>query len=387
MDGYRALSIFLVIANHSWQEGEVRYGWHSVWGNFLDGGVGVFIFFVISGYLITKLLLNEHDRYGKFSLRRFYYRRFFRIGPPLYAYILFIAITGSLTGLHADKRELFTALTFTRNLDFHSHEFMFGHFWSLCIEEQFYLLWPIALLLALRWSGRAGATRLAVLLLVIAPVFRLATFPLVHDQPFRARIDGLLPGHMDALMFGCWACLAEGSAKFENLYQRVNNFAWLPPLWFFGISAILRVMFGNKYTLSMGYTLDGLCLVFMLLWSIRNSQTKLGRLLNWRPIAHIGVISYSVYIWQTYFLHPQNPIPLARFPWNLICILGIAELSWQTVERLSRLMRDRGERKWKWISGHQHCGQGIGASLAVSSMTQIEIDRGSSEIVRGFGSD
>jgi peptidoglycan/LPS O-acetylase OafA/YrhL len=346
LDGYRAISIFLVIANHLWQEGEVRYGWHSVLGGFLDGGLGVFIFFVISGYLITKLLLTEHDRRGSFSLSRFYYRRFFRIIPPLYCYILFVFLTAPLSGLHVDLREVLTALTFTRNLVPYSHEFMFEHFWSLCIEEQFYLLWPIALLLTLRWRGRGGAVHLAVALIIIAPIFRLSTYPLIHDRVFRAFVNGLLPGHIDALMFGCWGAVAEGTATFESLYRRMSSFAWLLPLWLFGGSLALNIKFGNWYRLSIGDTLDGLAVIFMLLWSIRNSRSFAGRVLNWRPIIHIGLISYSIYIWQTYFLHPENPTVFGRLPWNLICIWAAAELSWQTVERLSRVVRERRERSW-----------------------------------------
>lgn len=343
LDGFRAISIAVVILGHLLNGRRNRFELHAFGWNFLDGGLGVFIFFVISGYLITTLLLREYDKNGSISLKRFYFRRFFRIVPPLYAYILFVVLIGPLAGLRAEPKEVLVALTFTRNLDFHAHQFMFEHFWSLCIEEQFYLLWPLALLLALHWKGRKGATRLAIALIILAPIFRVATYPLIHSQPFRHFIDGLLPGHMDALMFGCWASLAEKTPKFELLYKRVTRFVWFLPIWFFGVSEYLTIRIGNEYSLSIGQTLDGIAVVFMILWATRNADSIAGRILNWRPVVHIGVISYSIYIWQTWFLHPANHTVVAQLPWNLLCILAAAEFSWHVIERASRWMRDRWE--------------------------------------------
>ena len=370
----------MVIAGHMWNAGEARYGWHATWGGFLDGARGVFIFFVISGYLITKLLLREYDRRGTYSLGRFYYRRFFRIVPPLYLYIFFVVVTVPLSGLHVQPVEVLTASTFTRNLVFPTHRFLAGpfgyghfvfeHFWSLCIEEQFYLCWPLMLLFVLRRSGRSGATRLAVILILAAPIYRLATYPLIHDLEVRHFADGLLLGHMDALMFGCIAALAEGLTALESAYLIARRFAWLAPIWFFGISAALTVAFGNRYQLSIGDTLDGVAVLTMMLWAIRNSASLMGRVLNWRPVVHIGVISYSIYIWQTYFLHHDNPTIFGRFPWNLICILGAAELSWQTIERLSRFARDWGERCW---AGRARSGMTVDDSLARPRAVPVSI--------------
>jgi peptidoglycan/LPS O-acetylase OafA/YrhL len=249
--------------------------------------------------------------------------------------------------------------------------FMFQHFWSLCIEEQFYLCWPLALLVVLQRSGRSGTIRLAITLILAAPIYRVAMYPLVHDHLARTFFYYLLPGQMDALMFGCLAALAEGLTAFEGAYLFVSKFAWLAPIWFFGISAALTIVFGTRYRLSIGETLDGVAVLTMMLWAIRNTTSFIGRVLNWRPVVHIGVISYSVYIWQTYFLHNENLTIFGRFPWNLICILGAAELSWQTVERFSRFVRDWGEHRWAgWadsrrISDGESMGQPPAASRSV----------------------
>jgi peptidoglycan/LPS O-acetylase OafA/YrhL len=343
IDGFRAFSIALVIAGHVLNGLEARGHINPWWRLVGNGSYGVFIFFVISGYLITTLLLQEHEKRSSINLSRFYYRRAFRIIPPLYFYIAFVVVSWRLSGLHASPVELLTALTFTRNLDFHSHQFMFEHFWSLCIEEQFYLLWPVVLFVTLIRKGKAKAGSLALALIFLAPVFRIASFVLINNQLERHFIYMMLPGQMDALMFGCWAALGQGHMRWERIYRRVDKYVWSLPLCFLFISNYLRMQFGPSYALTIGETIDGICVVFTLMWCIRNPTSVAGRLLNWRPIVHIGLISYSIYIWQTWFLHPDNHTWLATLPWSLLLILGIAEFSWQVIERFSRVVRDRWE--------------------------------------------
>jgi len=344
LDGIRALSITDVIGGHLIACLNTRHELIPLLAGRIQGFQGVFIFFVISGYLITTLLLREYDRHATIRFGRFYYRRFFRIVPPLYAYILIAAVViAPCLGMHADLREVFTSLTFTRNLYFHPHQVIFEHFWSLSIEEQFYLLWPLTLLAVLRRKGRAGATRLALWLIVLSPVYRLLTFPLIHVQLVRIFVNWLLPGHLDSLMFGCWAALAEGTPAFEKLYSRITRFVWALPILFFVVSTGLMVRFGNFYYLSVGHTVDGIAVVFSMLWAVRNAHSAVGRFLNWRPIVHIGVISYGLYIWQNAFVNDPNHTISGRFPLNLLIPIAAAEISWRTIERASLHLRDRWE--------------------------------------------
>ena len=148
LDGLRALSVLLVIVLHTLLRNHLYNQIPFVYRLVGNGSLGVFIFFVISGYLITTLLLREREKTGTISLKSFYIRRAFRILPPLYLYILFLAVlgaTGHLPGMN--RRELITALTLTRNYVPHVSLWAMEHFWSLCIEEQFYLLWPTVLVL------------------------------------------------------------------------------------------------------------------------------------------------------------------------------------------------------------------------------------------------
>src|ERR1700722_13578240 len=143
LDGLRAIAISLVFIGHAAAQtaegGHFFFLW--VYANF-----GVQIFFVISGYLITTLLLREHDRTGSISLADFYRRRAYRILPAAYAFILTIFVLQWKT---LTKWDVSSSLLYLLNYD-SGRPWNLGHLWSLSVEEQFYLLWPLTLLLFFR---------------------------------------------------------------------------------------------------------------------------------------------------------------------------------------------------------------------------------------------
>src|SRR5947209_3439497 len=136
LDGLRAISITLVMLSHllKWKHISV-----AVLGAY--GSLGVFIFFVLSGYLITNLLLREYQRTSTISLRDFYLRRAFRIFPAAFVFLVVVIVLyrHQMTWFHVAAAVLYVA-----NMDI-TRPWIFGHLWSLSIEEQFYLLWPFAL--------------------------------------------------------------------------------------------------------------------------------------------------------------------------------------------------------------------------------------------------
>ena len=344
LDGLRAISILFVIVGHCVGGSALLHkmgpGSTLLFHLFGNGFLGVSIFFVLSGFLITTLLLQEHERTERIDLRDFYFRRAFRILPPLYFYIAFVAISSHWTGLSVSTSEIVVALTFTRNLIFHPHVWEFQHFWSLCIEEQFYLLWPLALIFALKRGGKAAAAKMSLILIVLAPMLRVATYFVIHRQTLRIDVQTTLPCRMDALMFGCLAALTIGTPAFERIYDFASKRIWIFPLFVWVPSNLLTWRFENYYSLPIGITLDGISIALFLVWCARNPQSIVGRFLNFKPIAHIGLISYSLYIWQTYFLHESNMTFAGRFPQSILFIFLAAEVSWHTVERWSRSVRD-----------------------------------------------
>ena len=344
LDGLRALSIFLVLALHTIQRFSLTHHVALVWYAIFDGGTGVFIFFVISGYLITSLLLHEHQKRGSISMRGFYLRRAMRILPPLYAYVAVLLLLGWAGRLTINHLDIVSALFFFHNYAPGSM-WSLEHFWSLSIEEQFYFLWPVILLYCLRKPGIAGrltASRIALAVILISPVIRVLSFRL--DIRYLHNGFGF---HMraDALMYGCLFALLQGTPTFERVYALATKIWWVPPVVIF-VSDCIGARFTNYWQLPFGYTICGAAIAFFLLWCTRNPASVVGRILNARPIVHIGVLSYSIYLWQTLFLHHDNKLVfghflrlLTIFPLSWLGILAVAELSFYLVERPSLQLR------------------------------------------------
>ena len=351
LDGLRAFSITLVVLNHLWNAHNTGFWSSRYWVVIANGGLGVHVFFVISGFLITSLLLEEFAKRDDISLRRFYLRRTLRIFPPIYAYLLFLIVTAGITGIHPSATGLASAGLFIWNYSpwtspaaASASDWPMDHTWSLSVEEQFYLLWPLALLFLLRGGGKARAAKAALWIIGATFFFRVGTMA-IRTPYFLHRSSGMLHCCMDGLMFGCYAALASGTLFFERVYRHAVRYWFLLPTTFLIISGILFARYTNYYMESVGASLDGAAIMLFMIWCIRNPGSWAGRMLNLNWVRHVGVLSYSIYIWQTYFLHEKNTLFFAKFPSSLLCIVLLAELSYWAVERPCMGVRGRLERR------------------------------------------
>jgi peptidoglycan/LPS O-acetylase OafA/YrhL len=355
LDGLRALSVLLVIVLHTLLRNTLYKFIPFPLRLLGNGSLGVFIFFVISGYLITTLLLREQDATGDIRLRSFSLRRAFRILPPLYAYVLFLAIlgvTGHLPGMNL--REAISALTLTRNYMHNVSLWAMEHLWSLCIEEQFYILWPTTLVLCLLHrrdaKGRLRATRIALAVLIAEPFLRILCYRYLPAY----RNVGMFHMQADGLMFGALGALQQGHTRFEQIYARATRWPWLPPLLIFVVLNTLTVRFQNYWDLPLGITLNGFLILMWLLWLVRNPHSLQGRMLNQPAVVWVGRLSYSLYLWQTFFTHHLNTEVFGRdawwlnFPGSLLCLLAVAIASYYGIERPARHLRDVCLRRMHW---------------------------------------
>jgi peptidoglycan/LPS O-acetylase OafA/YrhL len=355
LDGLRALSVFLVIVLHTLLRNTLYKSIPFPLRLVGNGALGVFIFFVISGYLITTLLLREQEKTSAISLKSFYLRRAFRILPPLYAYVIFLAVlgtTGRLPGMN--HRELITALTLTRNYSHHVDLWAMEHLWSLCIEEQFYVLWPTTLVLCMLHrkgsDGRRKATRVALAILIAEPFIRIVCFRYLPAY----RNTGMFHMQADGLMFGALGALQQGHARFERIYARATRWPWLLPVLIFIVLGSLTVRFQNYWDLPFGMTLNGFLILMWLLWLVRNPTSLQGRILNQPIVMWIGRLSYSLYIWQTFFTHHLDVEVFGRngwwdtFPTSWLCILAVAAFSYYCIERPALRLRDVCLRRMRW---------------------------------------
>lgn len=338
LDGLRACSVAVVIVAHSLVYFLVRKPAGFVAPLSLVGGSGVDVFFVISGFLITHLLLRELEAKGSISLKNFYFRRFFRIFPPFYAYLLVLAIL-SACGLAAlDKRSFVTAALYLGNYLSNGSTLLLQHTWSLSLEEQFYLIWPPCLVLL----GKRRSTIVAMAVIVTAPLVRFACYVLLPSM--RGREGLTLHTRLDTLMFGCAMALLWKADLFNRVVDRLRS----PALTALSVLYILvgapysAQFLGAKFAWSIGYSLNAFCISVVLLNVVRHPESTFGKFLNLPWMRHLGVISYSLYLWQQMFTVSGTWLPVL----NIVPIVACAELSYWLIERPSFRLRDRLELRF-----------------------------------------
>lgn len=314
LDGLRAVAILSVIVHHCLH---VPLLW-----------VGVDIFFVLSGFLITGILLRRKDtRTGYFS--GFYFRRIFRIQPP---YIVAVVLYGLLFTWIFFRPWPYYAF-FGMNIHPILYNFPLGlPVWSLAVEEQFYLLWPAAvLLLSERWLFRV-----ALAVVILDPFLRALCTPLFRNN---GGIYMLTPFRADLLCAGaCLAILwAHRSANFERICKQR---AWIGTLFGFAMLAavasfpIFRPSANTRWSNSFDYSFSLIGSIALLAWALAG-RGYLYRLLMLKPMRYIGQISYTMYL-----VHQIVQLRLVRymperyaFVPTLLITIAFASLSWFFMER------------------------------------------------------
>ncbi len=334
LDGLRTFAVFTVIGCHLLQ----RFSSGMAMAPQIDG---VEIFFVLSGFLITLLLLKEQGKTGEINLFSFYKRRVLRIVPPFYVYLVFVAVFCAFTAQAMPWRQLGSAALFLSNMDPKGGSPFTDHLWSLALEEQFYLAWPLLLVLLLRSGGRRRAAQAALLLIVLSPVARIifTVLPmgaLSHHQAM------LLPARMDSLFSGCLFALLIGNRRFERVYTSLSPYWWTAPLFLIVLSPLLRLVLGNSYTFTIGYTVESLAIAYFMLWATRQPSTLTGRVLNWKPFVSLSLASYSIYLYQGGLIHLNNGITWANSLWRILLIVCVAAtLAYYLVEQPIARLRNK----------------------------------------------
>lgn len=315
LDGLRALSIALVCIGHL---AGTRGFPIRVIPRVDLGAFGVRVFLVISGFLITSILLGEMDRTGTIALRRFYLRRSIRLFPAAYMVIVATAVLALARLTMLNRWDLVFASTYTMNY-YNGRGWPLGHLWSLAVEEQFYLLWP----LALRTLGAQRGTSLLIALLWTAPLCRLAS-------PYTGSAFNFLVWS-DALATGCLLALLRDQLAADARYSRLlasRRFFLVP------VAALLANLIpSTKLSWLFGETIMNLCIAISIDWAIRNAKnTATGRFLNLPAVSLLGVLSYSLYLCQQFFLNRNSRQIWCVFPLNIALALAAGIASYLLIE-------------------------------------------------------
>lgn len=330
LDGWRTIAIVAVLLDHA------TGGFHrqASWYPFLRTGPnGVSLFFAISGFLICSRLLEEEQLFGHISLKGFYIRRACRILPAAFAYLLVLALLALIGLVIVTPLEWWSCILFFRNYlpPVWICEGWGGytvHYWSLAVEEHFYLLWPALL----AFSGRVRARYLAGGLAVSVAVWRWWEF---QHQWLNRWLPGLLfptrtDVRLDGLLMGCLAALVLIEPRWR---------AWLEHrfdagmLWACAVGYVLFQVVLRKHTYSIW---ESTLLAALVVGTVLRPTGTVGRLLENPAMKWVGRLSYSLYLWQQLFLIPGAGYPLSvlqRFPLNLGMVFLMAVLSYELVER------------------------------------------------------
>jgi peptidoglycan/LPS O-acetylase OafA/YrhL len=337
LDGLRAVSIGLVLVQHI--SGTAGFPIRNLGSLMVLGDIGylgVRTFFIISGFLITTLLLKEHEKTGTISLGDFYIRRAFRIFPAMYVFVLVMLVAGAMGAIRLQDGDALHALTYTMNYHY-LRSWELGHLWSLSVEEQFYLLWPALLLLAgPRWIGHVAAG-----MILLAPVMRVLAW---YFAPSRDDvIMEAYPCVMDAIAAG--SLLAVTRRWFDGVawYQRFLR----SPL-FLAVPvavALLNPARWVAFDYTLGITLQVVGITLMVDRVTRVSGDPVYWLLNSRAMVWAGTLSYSLYLWQEPFLNPKGKSDLNAFPVNLLLALACAVASYFLVEKPFFSLREAWNRR------------------------------------------
>ncbi len=333
-DGLRAFSIMLVLLTHLDLYNRLpknEFIQTRFWP-LISGEAGVMIFFVISGFLITSLLLHEKKLSGTIKIRHFFIRRFIRLLPALI--VFYVMIIGSILFdfLVMPIEGLFYAFFYVYNFipnQFYTYEL--GHLWSLSLEEQFYFTWPFIV----SFFSKTAYYLVLIGIILSASIFAYFTFEsnpnFENYKPLRFFIPAVSP-----ILIGCLGAIINHFYlnKMQQLFK--NN------VLFRSLSGILMALiffsfplFSPEVLFPINQLFQSLGVVILLLWIFHHQTSIFVSFLENSPIKYIGTISYGLYVFQGFFLRTGGggEAWIHHTPWNILLTLVFAIASYELIER------------------------------------------------------
>ena len=333
LDGLRAVSVVMVFISHLTIFGTASRNVVEI--GTISGATGVSVFFVLSGYLITRLLLKEEEQKGAISLKKFYARRFLRIFPAAYAFLALVLVMSQAGFFSIPLHSYLASLLYIRNYVGSGHET--AHLWSLAIEEQFYLLWPACLALL------APKDRVRGVICLIAAVWVWRCYVVLFGLASVGQLYIRTDLRIDTILVGCLLALVEQSGRLGRVQS-----LWMRGTWFLPATLLVLVSWlilaGRSFLAKTVETGVAAVLIgAIVIWFVSCSESVAGRWLQTPFVLWVGRLSYSLYLWQQVFMGPATPetAVIRTFPLNILLTFAAAAVSYYLVERPMLLLKDR----------------------------------------------
>lgn len=350
LDGWRGIAVALVLLWHgAFTTQQADPFWVILVWSVPNGEVGVRIFFCLSGFLITHLLLQEESSYGKVSLANFFLRRALRILPVYLLYVATVAFSNAWLDWGLSLKNFITPLTMTTGLWLRRYnDEVFGHFWSLTVEEIFYLFWPFAFVLLPRvW--RIVVVGSAILLLPLARMLSLGTVWEFYLMGFAVArcVDYLFMGCLAALIFQ-----TAGQKPASNKTWKIILLPWIGLLCFavgwvgqtHGANLGWSSVGWSRFVAGPGVTLMATGITLLILFTALRPESRLTKILETPALARLGTISYGAYVWQQLILlnpHLRTETWWYQFPANILITIAIAHLSYHFFEKRFLCLKEK----------------------------------------------
>ena len=339
LDGLRGIAILAVLAVHTHH----IFGWSILRG----GNIGVDIFFVLSGFLITALLLEEWQGAGAISLPGFYWRRVLRLVPALLVLLvslcLFADVFLPIGEAGATRRSIPVAFLYASDFGLAFFRMRLGalqHTWSLAIEEHFYLVWPLFLLAALKLgTSRKRLVVIALSLAVASAIHRAVLFQL-GALPVRTYYG--IDTRADALLIGCATgmCVCWGFLRPASLRRLI-----VPAIAFI-VALMIATDYATPFMHVGGFTLLATAAAVIVGWLVLGPANYLSKVLEYRPLVWVGRISYGLYLWH-YPIFKASSLLRLSWPVQLLVALTatfiVTSLSFYLVERPALRLKRKNE--------------------------------------------
>lgn len=345
LDGLRTLAVLLTSLVH-------------VEPDLVPGGfIGVDVFFVLSGFLITSILLREHALTGRLDLRSFYVRRMRRLLPAVLALmavfgLLVVLLTPTVYDVVVAAVTFGGVMTYTMNWAAvlgHDVPWQVDHLWSLSVEEQFYLLWPLVLIVLLPRVRRRTLLALTLAGVVASTLAQAVVFDATRNISIAYEAS---PLHAQGILIGC--AVAQVFVRRPDARTAFTWFGERTWLIWLGVAVLLGLAVGldlhQRPPYNGGILLASVAAAVVVVGLISQDMsgraTSVRRLFSSAPMVALGKRSYSIYLWQNFMAWALTPVlrdSLLWVPANVVATLVAAELSYRFVER--RWMSPRPPRQ------------------------------------------